>query len=98
MCFRLFPTLVLLLIASATAGDWPMFRGLNGSGVADVTNVPTEFGPNKNVVWKTPVPFGHSSPVITGDLIFITGGEGGFPSHLPKNPDKLVYQGKLYTL
>jgi outer membrane protein assembly factor BamB len=89
------PALALLLTA---AGDWPMFRGINGSGVAHVTSVPAEFGPNKNVLWKTPLPFGHSSPVITGDLIFVTGAEGGERVDAGRG-DKVVDKGgKLYTL
>ena len=60
----------LLLPLFAWADDWPMFRGVNGSGVAQVAHAPIEFGPEKNVVWKTELPFGHSSPVITGDFIF----------------------------
>ncbi len=35
-------------------------------------DLPTEFGPNKNVVWKTALPPGHSSPVLTRDRIFVT--------------------------
>src|SRR5580704_3160891 len=68
----------LLITISVSAGfsaDWSQFRGPNGSGVGDAVRLPTQFGPGRNVVWKTPVPFGHSSPVIGGDLIFITGAE-----------------------
>ena len=57
------------------AGDWAQFRGPNGSGVADTRNLPVEFGPAKNVLWKTPLPLGHSSPVLTVDRIFVTGYE-----------------------
>lgn len=32
--------------------------------------------PAKNVVWKTPLPPGHSSPILVGDSIFLTGWEG----------------------
>ena len=91
----------LLLLLTATvlsAADWPMFRGVNGSGVAAVTKAPTEFGPTRNVVWKTALPFGHSSPVITGDLIFLTGAEGGERVDAGRG-DKVVDQGgKLFTL
>jgi len=58
------------------SGDWTRFRGPNGSGVIDVSGLPTEFGPDTNVVWKTPLPFGHSSPIIVGDRIYVTGSEG----------------------
>ena len=62
----------LFAIHVALAGDWPGFRGHNASGVSTTTGLPVEFGPNKNVVWKTPIPPGHSSPVLTGDRIFVT--------------------------
>lgn len=34
--------------------------------------LPKEFGPNKNVVWKTRLPSGHGSPCIWGNRVFIT--------------------------
>jgi len=95
MRFQFFPTLALMV--SATASDWPMFRGVNGSGVADVTSVPTEFGPNKNVVWKTALPFGHSSPVIASDLIFLTGAEGGERVDAGRGDKVIDKGGKLFT-
>ena len=60
-----------------SAADWPNFRGPNSAGVSDATGLPVEFGPAKNVLWKTPIPPGHSSPVIVGDRIWLTGWEGG---------------------
>jgi outer membrane protein assembly factor BamB len=60
------------LLTSAAAEDWLQFRGPNGSGVSVSTGLPEEFGPNKNVVWKTALPPGHSSPVLTRDRIFVT--------------------------
>ena len=67
--------LALPLIALA-AGDWPRFRGPNGAGASDAAGLPIEFGPDKNVVWKTKVPLGKSSPVIVGSRIFLTAHEG----------------------
>lgn len=66
----------LLLAALAVASDWPRFRGPNGSGVAETTGLPAEFGPAKNVLWKTALPPGHSSPILSGDRIFLTAFEG----------------------
>src|SRR5437773_401605 len=68
---------VALLIASMVltttfAEDWSQFRGPNGSGVSATTGLPVEFGPNKNVIWKTELPPGHSSPVLTRDRLFVT--------------------------
>jgi outer membrane protein assembly factor BamB len=65
-----------LVCALATAGDWPQFRGPNSAGAAEEKGLPVEFGPSKNVVWRTPLPPGHSSPILVGDRIFLTGHEG----------------------
>jgi outer membrane protein assembly factor BamB len=66
----------LILVACLLAGDWPRFRGPNGSGIAETTAVPHQFGPDKNMVWRTVLPLGHSSPVLTGNSIFLTGADG----------------------
>jgi outer membrane protein assembly factor BamB len=63
----------MTLAAAMAASDWPTFRGPNSSGLAPDTNLPEEFGPGKNVVWKTELPPGHSSPVLVGDKIYLTG-------------------------
>ena len=54
------------------AADWPQFRGPNGLGVADTTGLPEMFGAEKNIVWRTALPAGHSSPALTGNRIFLT--------------------------
>lgn len=72
-----FSTFLLLWTGWLCAEDWLQFRGPNGSGVSENRNLPVKFGPNENVVWKTPLPPGHSSPVIAGDHIFLTAFEGG---------------------
>src|SRR5215470_15055928 len=68
---------LFLILFSASAADWTQFRGPNGSGISESTQAPTHFGPNENVVWKTAIPPGHSSPVISGNYVFLTGAEGG---------------------
>ena len=57
-----------------TREQWPQFRGRHGSGVG-TTDFPTHFGPNSNMLWKIPVPSGHSSPCLWEDQIFLTGFE-----------------------
>ena len=59
-------------IAVRAAEDWSRFRGPNGSGISSSGGVPLTFGPDENVVWKTPLPFGHSSPILTYDRIYLT--------------------------
>ncbi|MGH9657843.1 MAG: PQQ-binding-like beta-propeller repeat protein [Bryobacteraceae bacterium] len=66
----------LFLLLPVFAGDWSQFRGPNAAGVSDATGLPVEFGPEKNVAWKTALPPGHSSPVLTSDTIFLTALEG----------------------
>jgi outer membrane protein assembly factor BamB len=82
------PRLILSMaaLAVASAADWPAFRGPNSSGVSAETNLPVEMSPAKNVVWRTPVAPGHSSPILVGDSIFLTGWEG--PNLLTYNLDR----------
>ena len=73
---------VLLLTGAMSAdapdpGAWSRFRGPNGSGVSASGRLPTEFGPTSHVVWKTELPFGHSSPALSRDRIFLTAVRGG---------------------
>jgi outer membrane protein assembly factor BamB len=58
--------------SNVLAQNWDQFRGPNGTGVSATTSLPSEFGPKKNVVWRTELPPGHSSPVLTRDRIFVT--------------------------
>jgi outer membrane protein assembly factor BamB len=62
----------LLTTTWIAASDWPQFRGPNASGVSSEKNLPEEFGPETNVVWKTALPPGNSSPAVAGDKIFVT--------------------------
>src|SRR5438046_1187331 len=68
--------LVLAAFPLLAATDWSQFRGPNGAGVAEEPKLPVEFGPNQNVVWKTALPKGNSSPALTADRIFLTAAEG----------------------
>jgi outer membrane protein assembly factor BamB len=79
--FRTFAVVTALLASagvyaagpsSDTGKDWSRFRGQNGLGVSPATRLPTDFGPDKHVLWKTPLPPGHSSPVLTANRIFLT--------------------------
>ena len=52
--------------------NWPEFRGPTADGKT-TSNVPLEFGEDKNVVWKTPVKGkAWSSPVVWGEQIWVT--------------------------
>jgi outer membrane protein assembly factor BamB len=70
--------LVLSALSLATVGlraaidNWPQFRGPNGSGLAASATPPTDFGPDRNLRWKSPAPAGLSSPIVWGDHLFLT--------------------------
>ncbi len=70
---------VLAGLAGSAAGqtlEWPQFRGPAGLAKAVGQRIPDEFGPERNVLWKKEVPAGHSSPIVWGDRVFLTGSEG----------------------
>jgi outer membrane protein assembly factor BamB len=62
--------------AAPRAGvDWPSFRGVRASGVAEGFKTPTTWNveESKGVAWKTPIPgLGHSSPVIWQNRVCVT--------------------------
>ena len=70
---------VAILVAqhSASAEDWPGFRGPTGQGVSTATGLPLTWGTDQNVVWKLPLPGpGSSSPIVFGDRIYLTSYSG----------------------
>jgi outer membrane protein assembly factor BamB len=63
---------LLLTVALSAAGNWPRFRGPNGTGEVEDKNVPVTFSDKENLLWKTAIPgIGHSSPVVWGDSLFL---------------------------
>lgn len=63
-----------------TPTNWPQFRGIDATGVADGQDPPLKWDIKEgtNVLWKTPIPgLGHSCPVIWGDRVFLTTAVGG---------------------
>lgn len=69
--------LILLISPPYAAQDWTRFRGPNGSSVDLLSRgLPVEFGPSKNLVWQTTVPFAPSSAIVACGRIFLTASEG----------------------
>ena len=71
-------TIFILIAAGSHATEaqqhWPQFRGPGGAGIApDAGKLPVHFDEGTNLQWKREVPFGHSSPCIWGDRVFLTG-------------------------
>src|SRR5262252_591902 len=68
-------TVILSTFAGAEQNSgkfwWPQFRGPNSSGLGE-GRPPVHFGPDQNVLWKTPVGAGLSSPIVWEGRIFLT--------------------------
>jgi outer membrane protein assembly factor BamB len=85
---------LFLFVSAAGAEEWNRFRGPNGSGVSHDAGFPTEFGKQKNLLWRTTVRPGKSSPVLTRRHIFLTAFEGGklFTQCFDRQTGKLAWE------
>ena len=64
--------LAVMFTSISTAQEWTRFRGPNGQGISNVTNLPVEWSKD-DYNWKIKLPGGgHSSPVVWGDMVFVT--------------------------
>ena len=70
-------TILVLLAVACHAEDWNRFRGPNGSGVAAGKGFPTRLSKTENMVWRSAVRPGKSSPVLSANHVFVTGFESG---------------------
>jgi len=55
--------------------DWPSFRGIGGSGVAEGFATPSTWNvpEGDGLLWASPIEgLGHSSPVVWGDRVCVT--------------------------
>lgn len=60
-------------LAIPAAALWPEFRGPTAQGHADARGLPTEWSPEKNIVWRTELPGrAWSSPVLAQGRIILT--------------------------
>jgi outer membrane protein assembly factor BamB len=67
--------IIVALSPIAHGQEWTRSRGPNGAGISDAKTVPTSWT-EQDYNWKVKLPApGHSSPVLWGDLIFLTGAD-----------------------
>jgi len=60
------------LTFSASAANWPAWRGPDGTGITSEAELPLTWSATENVKWKTPLPErGNSTPIVWEDRIFI---------------------------
>src|SRR5262245_45655305 len=67
--------LLTLIVSTASAQNWPQFRGPGATGVVESPGQPVTWDAAKsdNVRWKLEIPgLAHSSPVVWGNKIFVT--------------------------
>jgi outer membrane protein assembly factor BamB len=62
--------------ATATAENWPGWRGPRGDGTSAEVDLPTawsgEAGKQKNILWQAAIPGkGHASPIVWNDRVFV---------------------------
>ena len=75
MNYRIWTLVLGLIVAQGSlwADGWPQFRGPESRGISLDKNLPHEWGTERNVRWKVPIPgSGWSSPIVWGDKVFIT--------------------------
>ena len=64
---------VCIITDQTVATEWAQFRGPNCVGHGQQhPMLPIAFGPDKNDLWKCPLPHGISSPCVFGKRIFLT--------------------------
>jgi len=63
----------IVAVPSQASENWARFRGPNGQGISQTTNLPVSWSAEENIAWKTYIPGeGWSSPIVWNDHIFLT--------------------------
>jgi outer membrane protein assembly factor BamB len=82
MHLPILPSLLLGLLSLPVLDDhplWTRFRGPNGTGVHPSASIPAPIAPDSpSLRWRTEIPPGYSSPVLTKHAVVFTGHEGCF--------------------
>jgi outer membrane protein assembly factor BamB len=62
-----------LTALSTAAGDWPAWRGPEGTGVSQEKNLPTQWSAGQGVRWRVELPGpGNSSPIVLDNRVFVS--------------------------
>jgi len=93
----------VLLVSTAHSDDnhqyWPQWRGPLATGVAPLADPPVEWNESKNIRWKILLPgFGHSSPVVWGDFIYLTAAKPYGKSSVPKRANAYMAHDNAATV
>jgi outer membrane protein assembly factor BamB len=73
-CLRsLHAVVALMTVISATAENWPAFRGPAGDGHSTEQKLPTEWSAEKNIAWRAVIPgLAWSSPAVVDGRVYLT--------------------------
>lgn len=76
-------------VLPASDRNWPQWRGPLGTGVSPSGDPPVTWSEEQHIQWKCPVPGrGHSTPVVWGDLVFLSSAEPFGPRLEPRRSDR----------
>ena len=75
LALSILSVLALSSLAWAETAEWSRFRGPNGGGAIEAGTLPVEVGLDRNLLWRTGIPAGDSSPVLSANRIFLTAWE-----------------------
>ncbi len=67
---------VLVLVAAASAQDWPQWRGANRDGKAAGFTAPQEWPAKLTPKWKVTVGTGDATPALVGDKLYVFARQG----------------------
>jgi outer membrane protein assembly factor BamB len=71
---------LFVLVACATAADWPDYRGPRRDGTSSEKNLPTQWSPaGENLAWKAPYG-GRSAPIVMGGRVYLMNTIGSGPT------------------
>jgi len=64
---------VTLVGNAALAENWPQWRGPTGNGLSNETGIVTEWGPDRNIAWRLPLPGpAGATPIVWEDRLFVS--------------------------
>jgi outer membrane protein assembly factor BamB len=74
--------LLTLLFVGSLRANWPQWRGPDSNGSTQTArNLPVSWSQTDNVLWRAKLPsWSAATPIIWGDIIFVTSAEEGFVS------------------
>ena len=75
------------LLPGSEPEDWPQWRGPSGNAISGSSGLPVDWSADKNLAWKvTLAGLGASSPIVSGETVFVTSQRGLVPVQQSMQP------------